>query len=143
VADSDDEASVRRVMGDITDALNERDAGRLDSLLSHRAGSTHIGTDPNEWWTTEQLIAGIEAAMSVAGSEIRAVQAEVSIHVLGDVAWAEGVGKFLNGVGGERATRVTGVFVREGGEWRATQIHASIGVPNEAIFDANEAIFDA
>ena len=65
---------------------------------------------------------------------------DVAVHVLGDVAWAEGTGKFTNGQGGERAVRTTGVLVREGGAWRAVQSHASIGVPNEEMFNHTEVV---
>jgi ketosteroid isomerase-like protein len=134
VTDSDSAKEVSAVIDAITDALNAGDVGKLDSLLSHEPGSTHIGTDAKEWWTSQELVAGISEAMSVGGSQIRADHDEPSVHVRGDVAWVEGRGKFTNGTGAERATRMTGVFVREGGQWKAVQIHASIGVPNEDIF---------
>jgi ketosteroid isomerase-like protein len=136
VIDSDAEKEVRAVIDAITEALNASDAEKLGSLLSDRHGSTHIGTDPNEWWTKQQLVAGVKEATSVGESQARAEHGEVSVHVLGDVAWAEGMGKFTNGEGAERATRMTGVFVREDGQWKAAQIHASIGVANENIFDS-------
>jgi ketosteroid isomerase-like protein len=36
--------------------------------------------------------------------------------------------------GGEQAMRMTTVLVREDGQWRVVQSHASIGVPNADIF---------
>jgi ketosteroid isomerase-like protein len=120
----------------MTDALNASDAAALDATLSDRPGSTLIGSDPDEWWTKQQLLAGIREAMSVEGNQIRAEQGDVAVHVVGDVAWTAGTGKFTNGTGAERAIRMTGVFVREDGQWRAVQIHASIGVPNSDIFQS-------
>ena len=69
-------------------------------------------------------------------SQIRAEHGQIFVHVLGDVAWTEGTGKFTNSKAAERATRMTGVFVREDGQWRAVQMHASIGVANETIFNS-------
>jgi ketosteroid isomerase-like protein len=134
VTDPDTERQIRAVIDGITDALHSADVQKLDSLMSDRPGSTHIGTDPDEWWSKQQLLAGIEGAMSVAGNPIRAEIGEVSIHVLGDVAWTEGTARFINAGGAQRAVRTTGVFVREDGAWRAVQSHASIGIPNEQIF---------
>lgn len=135
MTDSDDEKDIRAAIDRMTEALQAADAETLNSLLSDRPGSAHIGTDPAEWWTKEELVADVKSAMSVGGSPIRAERGEVYVHVLGDVAWAEGTGKFTNGEA-ERAIRTTGVFVREGGQWKTVQSHASIGVPNEEIFNA-------
>lgn len=135
MTDSDVEKEIRAVIDRMTDALHAADAEKLDSLLSDRPGSAYIGTDPAEWWTKEELVADVKAAMSVGGSPIRAEYDEVQVHVIGDVAWTESTGKFTNGEA-ERAIRMTGVFVREGDQWKTVQSHASIGVRNEQIFNA-------
>jgi hypothetical protein len=105
-------------------------------LLSDQPGSAHIGTDPSEWWPKQQLVAGIKEAMSIEENQVRAEHGEVSVHVLGVVTWAAAEGKFTDSEGVERATRLTGVFVRQDGQWKATQSHASIGVPTENMFDS-------
>jgi ketosteroid isomerase-like protein len=135
MTDSDDEKEIRAVVDRMTAALQAADAEEMNSLLSDRPGSKHIGTDPAEWWTKKELVADIKAATSVGGSPIRAEHDEVRVHVLGDAAWAESTGRFTNGEA-ERAIRTTGVFVREGGQWKIVQSHASIGVPNKEIFSA-------
>ncbi len=134
MADSDASSEVQATIEEMTAALNAGDADRLESLLSNRAGCIHIGSDPDEWWTKDELVTGIREAMSVGGSPIRAEHSESTVHVLGEVAWTEGTAKFVDGEGRERGVRMTGVFVREDGRWKATQIHASIGVPNDQIF---------
>jgi ketosteroid isomerase-like protein len=134
MTDSDVEEEIRVVIDRMTEALQAADAAKLDPILSDRLGSAYIGTDPAEWWTKEELVADVEAAMSVGGSPIRTEYDEVHVHVLGDVAWTESTGKFTNGKT-ERAIRLTGVFVREGDRWKTVQTHDSIGVPNEEIFN--------
>lgn len=61
------------------------------------------------------------------GDEIQAVADDVNVHVQGDVAWVEGRGRFTTAGGGERPVRMIGVLVREDGQWKAVQSHASIG----------------
>lgn len=134
MADSDASSEVLATIEEMTAALNTGDADRLGWLLSNRAGCILIGSDPDEWWTKDELVAGITEAMSVGGSQIRAEHGETTVHVLGEVAWAEGTGRFVDGEGRECATRMTGVFVREDGRWQAAQVHASIGVRNDQIF---------
>ncbi len=136
VAGSDVSSEVLASIEEMTAALNTGDADGLESLLSNRAGCIHIGSDPDEWWTKDELVTGIGEAMSVGGSQIRAEHGETTVHVLGEVAWTEGKGKFVDGEGRERGIRMTGVFVREDGRWKAAQVHASIGVANDRIFSS-------
>jgi ketosteroid isomerase-like protein len=112
--ESEVEMEVRAVIDAITEALQAADAKKLDALLSDRPGSTHIGSDPREWWTKDQLLANISQTTSVGEGQVGVEIGDVAVHVLGDVAWAEGTGKFTNGKGQERAVRSTGVLVREG-----------------------------
>ena len=134
MADPEVEKEVHLVTERIVEALNSGDAQALAPLLSDRVGSVHIGSDPQEWWTKQQLVDGIREAMEAGGDQVRAEVTETSVHSLGDVAWTEGRGRFVNADGQEREVRITGVYVREGGSWRAAQSHASIGVVNDEIF---------
>jgi len=135
MADADVEKEVRLVVEGIVDALNAADATALAALLADRPGCMHIGSDPNEWWTKQELVDGIRQAMG-SGGQVRAENTETIVHSLGDVAWTEGRGRFINTDGSEREVRITGVYVREGGEWRAAQSHASLGVPNDEMFSS-------
>jgi ketosteroid isomerase-like protein len=73
-------------------------------------------------------------AAAGGGDGLRAVADDIDIHVQGDVAWAEGRGRFTSAGGGERPVRMTGVLIREDGQWKVVQSHASVGVPNADIF---------
>ena len=66
--------------------------------------------------------------------DVRAVAGDLGIHVKGDVAWVEGQARFVRADGAERPVRMTGVLVREDGQWKVVQSHASLGVPNADIF---------
>jgi ketosteroid isomerase-like protein len=123
---------VRKVFDEMLEAQNAGDAGRLRSMLSERPDAVHIGTDAEEWWTSTQVVDAVAAAGG--GDGLRAVADDIDIHVQGDVAWAEGRGRFTSAGGGERPVRMTGVLIREDGQWKVVQSHASVGVPNADIF---------
>ena len=126
------EDEVRALLSQLLEAQNAGDSERVRVLLSGRPGAVHIGTDGEEWWTSAQVA---DAVAAVGGADdIQAVADDVRVHVQGDVAWAEGRGRFTTAAGGERPVRMTGVFVREDGRWKIAQSHASIGVPNAEIF---------
>jgi ketosteroid isomerase-like protein len=94
--------------------------------------AVHIGTDAAEWWTSGQVVDAVAAADN--GNDIRMVADDIDIHVLGDIAWAEGHGRFTRADGAERPVQTTGVLVREDGQWKLVQSHTSIGVPNANLF---------
>jgi ketosteroid isomerase-like protein len=126
-----DAEEVRAAVREMIDAQNAGDAGRLQSLLSQRPDAVHIGTDAEEWWTSKEILD--EVAVGGDG-DVQVVADDLDVHVQGDVAWAEGHGRFTNRSGAERQVRMTGVLIREHGRWTMVQSHASIGVPNADIF---------
>ena len=123
---------IRKLLDELIEAQNSGDAPRLRTMLSGRADAVHIGTDAGEWWSSGQLVDDV-AAGSGEG-DIRAVADDIDVHVQGDIAWVEGRGRFTRPDGAERPVRMTGVLVREDGQWKVVQSHASIGVPNADIF---------
>lgn len=122
---------IRKLLDELIEAQNSGDAPRLRTMLSERADAVHIGTDAEEWWSSGQLVDDVAAAGS---GDIRAVADDIDVHVQGDIAWVEGRGRFTRADGAERPVRMTGVLVREGGQWKLVQSHASIAVPNADIF---------
>lgn len=132
----DVEQDVRLAIERRVRSVNSHDIDTLASLLSDRPGSTHIGSDPDEWCTKQQLLDGMRAVTESEGHAVRVEITETSVHSLGEVAWTESRGRFVNPNGQEREVRATGVYVNVDGEWRATQSHVSIGVSNAHIFTA-------
>ncbi len=123
---------VRKVIEETLEALNAGDTARLRSMLSERHDGAHIGTDAREWETSNQVVDAVAAVGSA--DDVQVVADDVDIHIQGDVAWAEGHGRFTRADGGERPARMTWVLVRENGHWRFVQSHASIGVPDSDTF---------
>jgi uncharacterized protein (TIGR02246 family) len=123
---------IRAVFDQLLEAQNAGDADQVRARLSERPDAVHIGTDADEWWTSKQIVDAVAAAGGA--DEIQVVADDVDIHFQGDLAWVEGRGRFTRADGGERPVRMTGVFVREDGQWKVVQSHASIAVPNDDIF---------
>jgi len=115
------------VIEETLEALNAGDAARLRSMLSERHDGAHIGTDAEEWETSNQVVDAVAAAGGA--DDIQVVADDIGIHIQGDVARAEGHGRFTRADGGERPARMTWVLIRENGQWKFVQSHASIGVP--------------
>jgi ketosteroid isomerase-like protein len=132
MAGSGDQDEVRKVIDETLEAQNAGDAARLRSMLSGRPDAVHIGADAEEWETSKQVVDAVAALGG--GDDIQAVADDIDIHIQGDVAWAEGRGRFTRAGGGERPVRMTCVLVRENGQWKVVQSHASIGVPDADIF---------
>lgn len=123
---------IRAALDQMIEAQNAGDAEGVRSMLSERPDGVHIGTDAEEWWTSKQVADTVAAAGGV--DDIQAVADDIETHVHGDVAWAEGRGRFTSAGGRERPVRMTAVLVQEDGQWKVVQSHASIGVPNADIF---------
>ena len=132
MAETEAQDEIRAVLDQLLEAQNAGDAEQMRSMLSERPDAVHIGTDAEEWWTSEQIVDAVAAAGGP--DEIQAIADDIDIHVQGDVAWAEGHGRFTAAGGGDRPVRMTAVLVREDGQWKVVQSHASIAVPNADIF---------
>jgi uncharacterized protein (TIGR02246 family) len=125
------EAEARKAAEQMLDAMNQGDRERLRSYLSEDPNAVHIGTDPEEWWGSEQVV---ETVGGGGPSGVQVVTDEIEVHSLGeDAAWLVGRGRFVS-EGKERPVRMSGVMTRRDGQWVFVQSHASIGVPNDELF---------
>ena len=126
------EAGVREVVERMLDAMNQGDRERLRSCLSDDPSAVHIGTDPDEWWSSAQVV---ETMGGSGPTGIQVVADEVTVHPLGeDAAWVVGRGRFVADER-ERPVRFSGVTTRDGDRWVLVHSHASIGVLNDELFD--------
>lgn len=109
------------------------DLGFIERLFSREAGMLAIGTDPGEWW------AGSDRTLQAFKAQFAALGGKVPISAGEPLAWEEGTVGWvadqprLRLPDGDVRFRLTGVFHKEGGEWRLVQTHASLGVSNEAV----------
>jgi hypothetical protein len=112
-------------------AATERgDIAFLERSISRHVGTLSIGTDPEEW------IEGHSAIMQLLRDSMPEGPYQVHSHLEKVVAYREGgigwaAGRGYHEIEGKRIpVRLTGVAHQEDGEWRVTQLHSSMGVPN-------------
>ena len=126
------EAAVRNAVDDLLAAMNAGDGERLRQLLSADRGAVHIGTDPEEWWSSDDVVSNLGNVTQVG---VTATVDEMTVHPLGkDAAWFAGTGR-VSGEGVDVHVRVSGVAVREDDRFVFVHSHTSIGVPNDKLFE--------
>jgi ketosteroid isomerase-like protein len=126
---------IEQLMRDVVAALERSDRAYFERFTSRDPGSVSIGSDPDEYVRGHDNILALFTESTPEGPVgIRVRMREIRGYEHGDVGWADGIGAFERD-GDSVEVRTTAVFVREGGHWRGVQSHASIGVPNDRMFD--------
>jgi hypothetical protein len=128
---AEEERRVLAVLYEMLDAQELGNVGRVLDTLSDRPGAAHMATDGIKWETSREAA---QAVTAVPGDGLRLVADHFDIHLQGSVAWAEGLGRIINENGAERPVRMSGVLVREHGQWVIVQSHASLPVQDAEIF---------
>jgi hypothetical protein len=106
----------------------------MERLFSRAEGSAMIGTDASEYTRNidDTLQVMRESMPEVSGAALSIDDARG--YVEGSVGWIDSTGRFERD-GQSVQVRMTAVAHNEDGQWRLVQAHASIGVPNEHMFD--------
>ena len=124
------EAAVRDAVDDLLASMNAGDGEGLRRRLSVDPGAVHIGTDPEEWWSSDEVASNFGNVPEVG---VRATVDELTVHPIGEeAAWFAGTGRFI-GDGVDVHVRISGVAVREDDRFVFMHSHASIGVPNDKL----------
>ncbi|MEX2582520.1 MAG: nuclear transport factor 2 family protein [Gemmatimonadota bacterium] len=105
-------------------ALQRRDRSSLTGALAPSPDLYVIGPRPGEELTTAQALVDTLSTL-VRSAEIGVGETVVSIGPGNDVAWFRTSYEVSGGEPGDEALSFSGVFVREGGEWRLSQGHLS------------------
>jgi hypothetical protein len=114
-------------------AVARGDESWVDRHVSRDPDALLVGTDPNEW--LEGARAGEflkNEALAVAGN-VDVSPGEPVAYREGDVGWGITRPTLTLPDGKSVNPRWSAVFRREDGEWKAVQIHASVGIPNEEL----------
>jgi ketosteroid isomerase-like protein len=126
---------IEQLVRGFVEALERGDIAYLERATSREPGVVAIGSDPNEYSRDyERIIELLRESTPEAPMHIHVRIADLRGYEHGDVGWADGTGTFER----DRESvevRITAVFLREKGDWRMVQNHASIGVPNDHLFD--------
>ena len=124
------EAAVRHAVDDLLASMNAGDGEGLRRCLSADPGAVHIGTDPEEWWSSDEVVASLG---NVPDTGVQATVDDLSVHPIDeDTAWFAGTGRFV-GDGVDVPVRISGVAVREGDRFVFAHSHTSVGVPNDRL----------
>jgi hypothetical protein len=124
------EAAVRDAADELLASMNAGDAEGLRRRLSVDPGAVHIGTDPDEWWSSDDVVSNLG---NVSQTGVRATVDELTVHPIGeDAAWFAGTGRFV-GEGVTIPVRMSGVAMREDDRFVFVHSHASVGVPNDEL----------
>lgn len=109
-------------------AINQSDPGAVAGLVADDQGAVFVGTDGDEWWAGPAEITGaLQAQIEETGGHVKIVEKDPVAYASGDVAWFADRPSFRLPDGSEIPTRLTGVAVRTGSDWRIVQGHISIG----------------
>jgi ketosteroid isomerase-like protein len=128
-------AEIEQVLHEIIDAMARSDLDTVAQRTSREDCVVGIGSDPAEWTEGhDDLMALMRASVPDGELHMRATLDDVKGFREADVGWAAGRGSFT--IGDQHVgVRLTAVLHRETGDWKVVQTHASIGVPNDRMFD--------
>jgi hypothetical protein len=127
---------IEQLLRDTLGAMERGDLETIERLTSREDCVVGIGSDPSEWGEgREENMQLLRESMPEGELKVKIALDDVAAYREGRVGWAAGRGSFE--VEGQRVpVRLTIVVHEEDGEWKSVQSHASIGVPNERMFDA-------
>jgi hypothetical protein len=126
---------IEQLLRDTMGAMERGEIAAIERRTSREDCVVGIGSDPAEWGEGhEENMRLWRESMPEGPQKVHSALDDVTAYREGSVGWAAGRGYFE--VDGQRVpVRLTMVVHEEDGEWKAVQSHASIGVPNERMFD--------
>ena len=127
-------AELQGVIRSWFESVAKGDASWLDTHLSTDKRLRIIGTDPQEWLQGQQAADLLKADLAVMGGKVTIQVKEVEAFSEGSVGWGVALPEITLEDGKKVAPRWSAVFRRENGDWKAVQVHASVGVTNEQLF---------
>lgn len=126
---------IEQLMRDVANALEEGNVAFIEESTSREPGTVVIGSAPEEYMRDQDKIFGLYRDSTPEGPmQVHVRIDEVRGYEEGSVGWSDSTGTFERN-GESVDVRHTSVLRRENGRWRLVQTHASIGIPNERLFD--------
>lgn len=109
------------------------DGSWVDRHVSRDADVLLVGTDPDEWLEGEKVGEFLKGEAEAMGGSVTISPGEPIAFREGDVGWGITRPTLTLPDGRRVSPRWSAVFRREDGEWKAVQIHASVGISNEEL----------
>lgn len=119
---------------EMIDAMRMRDLEAVERMLSRSEGSVMIGSDASEYTRDIDEMFRMMRESMPAESGYTVSLGEIDGYVEGEVGWFDGTIRFERD-GQSVEARTTGVGHKENDQWRFVQVHVSVGVPNEHMFE--------
>jgi len=107
------------------------DGSWVDRHVSRDADVLLVGTDPDDWLEGEKVGEFLKGEAEAMGGSVT-ISPGVAFRE-GDVGWGTTRPTLTLPDGRRVSPRWSAVFRREDGEWKAVQIHASVGISNEEL----------
>jgi ketosteroid isomerase-like protein len=124
---------IETVIRAIYNAFEALDATKLDENFSHTDRLTAFGTDEDEFFYGWGKYKSIHDVQFKAVKNFQFTSTDLRVFEHGDTAWfSDRVHWKIETKAGEKVdtkVRITGVLVKEDGNWRIVQWHVSQGVP--------------
>jgi hypothetical protein len=109
------------------------DGSWADRHVSRDPDALLVGTDPNEWFQGARVGEFLKGEAEAMSGSVEISPGEPVAYREGDVGWGITRPTLTLPDGRSVNPRWSAVFHRENGDWKAVQIHASVGIPNEQL----------
>lgn len=116
------------------ESVEKGDPSWLDRHLSADPSLRIVGTDPSEWLQGEKAVDLLRSDLAVLAGNASFEIREIEAFSEGDFGWGAAALTITLGAGMKVSPRWSAAFHREAGQWKAVQVHASVGVTNEQLF---------
>lgn len=124
-------ADVEALTVRLYDVLRHEEGDALVDLLSERAETIFVGTDPEEWWVGRTEIDPALRDLLTTTGGIDLVHGSPRAFRHESMAWLADCPSVLLPNGTAIPVRLTAVALEEEAGWRFVQVHLSIGVSND------------
>jgi hypothetical protein len=119
------------------EAFSQGDGAWINRHISREDDVRLIGTDPGNWLEGRRVGEFLGEAVDALGGSVKIVPTDVLALREGGIGWGITRASLELPGGKEIGFRWSAVFHQEEGEWRAVQIHGSVGVPDEELLGAD------
>lgn len=115
------------------DSVVSGDQSWAERHVSRRAGVRLVGTDPAEWLEGPRVVEFLREEVKALGGVVQVMAIETEAYREGTVGWGVANPVLALPDGRQFSPRWSAVFHQEDGDWKLVQLHASVGVANEAL----------
>jgi hypothetical protein len=128
---------LHELIGGWFEAFSRGDGAWINRHISRKDDVRLIGTDPSNWYEGQRVGEFLPEAVDELRGAVKILPADDLLALReGRIGWGKTRATLQLPDGKEIGFRWSAVFRQEQGEWKAVQIHGSIGVPDEEVLGA-------